>query len=181
MTYSPDITTAAAEYVCGMLQTYPCTERVRLATATVDDIVAACERCMDLATDPESEESMRLIRSGELLEEPLLMHVWRIVQDARESTHRRLLETLPVGTPTGLFDRRSWPRGAAARGATDEVGTAFAGPVQAAERRDYGADRSITIQTRVSAEERDAWDAAAGRAGVSRSEWLRAVANGAAE
>lgn len=47
--------------------------------------------------------------------------------------------------------------------------------------RDYGADRSITIQTRVSAEERDAWDAAAAAAGVSRSEWLRGVASAAAQ
>ena len=43
--------------------------------------------------------------------------------------------------------------------------------------REYGSDRSVTIQTRVTAGERDAWDAAAAAARVSRSEWLRAVAN----
>lgn len=41
-------------------------------------------------------------------------------------------------------------------------------------KRDYGADRSEHIKVRVTAAERDAYDAAAEAAGVSRSEWIRA-------
>ena len=47
--------------------------------------------------------------------------------------------------------------------------------------REYAADRSVTIQTRLSEAEREAWNVAADASGVSRSEWLRAVANAAVE
>lgn len=45
---------------------------------------------------------------------------------------------------------------------------------RATPAREYGADRSAKIEVRVTAAERDAYDAAATEAGVSRSEWIRA-------
>lgn len=43
-------------------------------------------------------------------------------------------------------------------------------------KREYAADRTTQVQVRVTPAERDAYDAAAEAAGVSRSEWLRALA-----
>jgi hypothetical protein len=42
--------------------------------------------------------------------------------------------------------------------------------------RPYRQDRTVKVEVRVTALERDAWDAAAAAAGVSRSEWLRDAA-----
>lgn len=52
-----------------------------------------------------------------------------------------------------------------------EHSTAHAGT-----KRTYAADRTTQVQVRVTPAERDAYDAAAEAAGVSRSEWLRALA-----
>lgn len=46
--------------------------------------------------------------------------------------------------------------------------------------REYAQNRTVRVEMRVSGDERDAWDAAAEKAGQSRSEWLRALANAAA-
>lgn len=43
-------------------------------------------------------------------------------------------------------------------------------------KREYDRDRTTQVQIRVTHDERDAYDAAASEAGVSRSEWLRGVA-----
>lgn len=49
-------------------------------------------------------------------------------------------------------------------------------PADAGTKREWGADRTTHVKVRVTPAERDAYDAAAEAAGVSRSEWLRSVA-----